>query len=267
MGKGTNAHQEGAGLADAMGNAPRPSHFPLLRLLQLLVLLQTERYPNARRLAEICEVSRRTIYRDLAMLDEAGIPILYRPERQGYQLARRMFLTDPRIEEHEALALLILSRNWAAGEDLGLSRAAGSAVQKVLQALPEPLRDNLLAAAEVVGDRPAEGAVSAERTEIHSLLLKSLSDRRHVRIWLTVAGSDAVECTKLAIYRLSRIDGQWCLVGRSSRHADVCLIPMRSVSRAESTEEAYSIPPRFNLERFLEQARPAVEGRPHLNVG
>ena len=80
------------------------SQFPLARLLQLIVLLQTEQCPNARRLADICEVSRRTIYRDLATLAGAGITIVYRPDRQGYELARDLFLQPPRLEEKEILA-------------------------------------------------------------------------------------------------------------------------------------------------------------------
>ena len=63
---------------------------PWLGCLQLLMILQSERFPNARRLAEACEVSRRTIYRDLAILEAAGIEVLYQPERQGYQLAREL---------------------------------------------------------------------------------------------------------------------------------------------------------------------------------
>ncbi|WP_165222942.1 helix-turn-helix transcriptional regulator [Aquisphaera insulae] len=246
---------------------PRPSHFPLVRLLQLIVLLQSERCPNARRMAEICEVSRRTIYRDLAMLDEAGIQVLYRPDRQGYQLARSMLLTSPRIEEHEAIALLVLTRNWNAHEDLGLSRAAGSAVDKLLQALPDSMRKNLLALAEVVGDSPSPDATKAEPTGIHSLVLKSLASRQQVRVWVRDREGEPAESTKIAVYRLSRIDGQWCLIGRSSRDCSVCLIPLHRVERAESTADAYTIPPRFNLERFLLQHRSPAEALNPAQVG
>ena len=50
-----------------------PGHFALARLLQIVTLLQTERCPNARMLAEACEVSRRTIYRDFSTIAAAGI--------------------------------------------------------------------------------------------------------------------------------------------------------------------------------------------------
>jgi predicted DNA-binding transcriptional regulator YafY len=263
MGQGRNEFHSGQGRPIELAHSPRPSHFPLVRLLQLMVLLQSERCPNARQLSDICEVSRRTIYRDLSTLDEAGIRVLYRPDRQGYQLARGMFLSAPKIEEQEAMALLVLARSWAADEDMGLTRAAGSAVDKLLQAFPEPLRQKLLALSEVVGN--CRGGAESKSTggSIQSLVLKSLAARHQVRIWMRGSSFDATESTKFAIYRLSRIDGRWCIVGRSSRDCAVCLIPLQQVERAEGTEEAYTIPPRFNLERFLTQVRPEIEEFPH----
>ena len=47
--------------------------------------------PNARELAEQCEVSRRTIYRDLQSLILAGIPIEFRPELHGYQIDAQLY--------------------------------------------------------------------------------------------------------------------------------------------------------------------------------
>src|SRR5437764_4215321 len=83
---------------------------PLVRLLQLVMILQSGRFPNAQRLADACAVSRRTIYRDLAILEAAGIPAVYRPDRQGYQLAVESFLQPAQLDDQEALALLFLSR-------------------------------------------------------------------------------------------------------------------------------------------------------------
>ena len=98
------------GSSTGFGTRPPALRLPLARLLQLLMILQSERFPNARRLAEACEVSRRTVYRDLAILEAAGIEVLYQPERQGYQLARNCWLQPTQLEDHEALAILIMSR-------------------------------------------------------------------------------------------------------------------------------------------------------------
>src|SRR6266481_1883992 len=102
----TPSRPKGGQTGNACGRAQ------LARLFRLILMLQSERHPNARELAEWCEVSRRTVYRDLEMLAAAGIPIRFRRERQGYQLAKGFFLPPTFVEETEALALLALSRQW-----------------------------------------------------------------------------------------------------------------------------------------------------------
>src|SRR4051794_36458681 len=137
MGDGQRMHGDGPGRSVGTSGSGR---FPLTRLLQLIGLLQSGRFSNARRLAETCEVSPRTIFRDLASLSEAGLAVRYRTDRQGYELERQVFHQPPRLEEREALALVAMARRWGDGDDLGLSLAAQQAVDKVLQGLPEETR-------------------------------------------------------------------------------------------------------------------------------
>jgi biotin operon repressor len=66
--------------------ATHVSRSQLRRLMQLILALQSSRYPSARQLAEHCEVSQRTIYRDLETLVLLGVPVRYQREKQGYQL-------------------------------------------------------------------------------------------------------------------------------------------------------------------------------------
>jgi predicted DNA-binding transcriptional regulator YafY len=110
MGTAFSENNNGGERSIVLAEPSHSSHFPLGRLIQLVVLLQTERCPNARRLAEVCEVSRRTIYRHLAALAGAGISVLYRSDRQGHQLAQNVFLQPPKMEQREALALLVSCR-------------------------------------------------------------------------------------------------------------------------------------------------------------
>src|SRR5579871_3109922 len=121
--------------------APGRASAQLPRLLELIVAIQSERYPNARVLAERCEVSRRTIYRDLETLAAAGIPVHYRPDRQGYQLARGYSFTLPSLDEKEALALLTMARQWKGGAGFDLLRHARDGAVKLIQALPPEARN------------------------------------------------------------------------------------------------------------------------------
>ncbi|MEX2366732.1 MAG: HTH domain-containing protein, partial [Pseudohongiellaceae bacterium] len=45
------------------------------RLLKLLMTLQTHEKVTARELAETCETSVRTVYRDIDALSEMGVPV------------------------------------------------------------------------------------------------------------------------------------------------------------------------------------------------
>ncbi len=251
MGTAFSENNNGRERSIVLAEPSHSSHFPLARLIQLIVLLQTERCPNARRLAEICEVSRRTIYRDLAALAGAGISVLYRSDRQGYQLAQNVFLQPPKMEEREALALLVSCRQWGSGDDLGLRRHANQAIDKLVQCLPEGMRTRLLAAAEILSDASEHLESSAIRQEVDDRILVALTQRLQVRLRVRETGTNTAETTKLGIYRLAKVHGFWCLVGRSTRHCRVLLIPMHQIEQVELTEDPYSIPPRFNLVRFL----------------
>jgi biotin operon repressor len=189
---------------------------PLARLLQLLMILQSERFPNARRLADACAVSRRTIYRDLATLEAAGIAVLYQPQRQGYQLARDRWLQPTQLEDNEALALLIMSRLGGAGAPFGLLRHARSGLVKLVQALPAELRGRITMSSELIPDNAAALELAPDRQSIHETVLTALSRRRRLSLWHREHELSRVRSTKLSLYRLARIRGQWSLVGYSS---------------------------------------------------
>jgi predicted DNA-binding transcriptional regulator YafY len=227
---------------------------PLARLLQLLLLLQSERFPNASRLAEACAVSRRTIYRDLTILEAAGIEVMYQPQRQGYQLVRDGWLQPTQLDDNEALALLVISRIECAQIPSGLARHARSGLTKVLQSLPAALRDRLAHCSELIRDEIATLEVSPDRRSVHETILRALSQRRRLALSHRQSGLSDPQTTKLSVYRLARVGSQWVLVGHSSADREVRVCPVPWIEHLELTDEPYTIPPRFNLERYLKKS-------------
>ena len=165
---------------------------PLARLLQLLIILQSERFPNARRLAEACAVSRRTIYRDLTILEAAGLSVLYRPDRQGYQLARDCVLQPTQLDDKEALALLIVTRLGSLHDPFGLMPAARAAVSKLIQALPAEKRRRIASSGELISDDARTLEFPPERQPIYDAILSALAQRKRLRLWYREHEQDTI---------------------------------------------------------------------------
>lgn len=251
------SHAIGFGQAEGstgLGLRSPAQRLPLARLLQLLLILQSERFPNARRLAEACEVSRRTIYRDLATLEAAGIEVLYQPERQGYQLARNCWLPPTQLEENEALALLIMSRTDCAGVPLGLLRDAQNGLAKVVQSLPGELRHRMSHCGELLAGDPTPIAITADRRSVHETIGRALSQRRRLLLWYRDRDGGPTAATKFGLYRLAHHRTKWLLVGHSAADRRVRALEIAWIERLDLTDEPYSIPPRFRLEKFLEES-------------
>lgn len=72
------------------------------RLLYILNLLRSRKNLNAEMLARECDVTERTIYRDIVALSEANIPIYY---ENGYKYASGNFLPPLNFDIDEYMAL------------------------------------------------------------------------------------------------------------------------------------------------------------------
>lgn len=114
------------------------------RLFLLLQELRRRRRARGRELAEALEVSLRTLYRDIAALMAAGVPIDgeagvgYRL-RDGYDLPPLMF------DRNEVEALVLGARIVSVQADPELAAAAERLLAKVEAVLPEVLRDKVFA--------------------------------------------------------------------------------------------------------------------------
>jgi predicted DNA-binding transcriptional regulator YafY len=115
------------------------------RLFRIVQLLRRRKQSTARDLAELLEVSERTVYRDVAELIGCGVPIRgeagvgYAIEH-GFELPPLMFTPD----EVEALALGARAVQ-SCGDEI-LAQAARQLLAKVEVVLPEKLRTRVEAA-------------------------------------------------------------------------------------------------------------------------
>jgi predicted DNA-binding transcriptional regulator YafY len=112
------------------------------RLLAIILELQGKGRQRAEDLAETFETSKRTIYRDIQSLGEAGVPIVSIPGL-GYSLMKGYFLPPLSFTTDEATMLMLGSDLMARSFDAQYRSAALSARRKIENVLPEKLREEV----------------------------------------------------------------------------------------------------------------------------
>src|SRR5438445_11830915 len=110
------------------------------RLLAIAVKLQAKGRQRAEDLAATFETSKRTIYRDIQALGEAGVPLISIPGR-GYSLMKGYFLPPLSSSSAEATMLLLASDCMAQNFDAQYRQPAQAANRKLGGVPPEHLRD------------------------------------------------------------------------------------------------------------------------------
>lgn len=112
------------------------------RLFQIVTILRGRRLAvTAKKLAEIVEVSERTIYRDIQALMMSGIPV----EGEagiGYNLPASFELPPLMFTTDELLALMLGTQMVKAWGDKSLAKNAAQAMAKINAILPTKLKEN-----------------------------------------------------------------------------------------------------------------------------
>ncbi len=237
------------------------------RLLRLILLLQGRRARNTRELAEELEVSRRTIFRDLNMLELAHIPYHYDEDTGGYRLGKHFFLPPINLELSEALSMLMLARS-AAGS-LPLTSQASRAAVKLESVLPAPVR-------QYVGDVVDRTHVSVgpvaghEQTdEIFETLTRAVAERRICHaVYLSFADRKQLMLDILP-YRLMFRGRAWYVVARSKIHDEIRVFKLIRFRKVELTARRFQAPEPDLVEKHFGKAWNMIPGgreyRVHLH--
>ena len=209
------------------------------RLLSVLLLLQAKGRVTERELAERLEVSQRTIHRDLEALSASRVPVVaLRGSQGGWELEKGWRTQVPGLDEAELRALLMAQPRVVGNPRL--AAAAESALNKLMAALPGPMREQAAEMRERLHVDPTGWWENGEDLSMLSIVQDAVARQRqlafdYVRgdgqrsartvdplglvakgtIWYLVAHG----ASGLRTFRVSRMSGATVLAGGFERPA------------------------------------------------
>lgn len=149
------------------------------RLTAILTQLQTKNLLIAQNLADQFSVSKRTIYRDIRALEEAGVPIITE-EGKGYTLMDGYKIPPVMFTESEANALITAEQLILKNKDASFVKDYTDAVNKIKAVLRSNTKDkaNLLSSRILSGQN-----IESNRTSNNlSILQLALTNYNLVKI-------------------------------------------------------------------------------------
>jgi predicted DNA-binding transcriptional regulator YafY len=231
------------------------------RLLSILMTLQARGRVTAQVLATECEVSLRTIYRDIDALSAAGVPVYSdRGSAGGYRLLEgyRTRLNGLSLEEAKALFLSGLTGPAAA---LGFGPVMAAAQLKLTAALPVEMRsaaDQMRACFHL----DAPGWFHENDLPVHLQdIAMAVWDRRLIEI--RYRSWKAETRRRVAPLGLVLKSGAWYLAGLVDN--SVRTYRIARIREMKVLDEGFERPSDFDLEAYWTQSTQRLERQLHQN--
>lgn len=221
------------------------------RLTAMILVLQSRRVVTAEQIADHFEISMRTVYRDIAALGEAGVPIVAEAG-VGYSLMRGYHVPPIMFTEEEAAALFMGGEIAERFGDGSLKQSLRSALLKVRAALPEDRKDYLcrLGDAVAVGNWDRTGGSLDHRFLMPAQ--EAVVRRRCLALHYDAGGRG--ELTERVVEALGVIfySGRWHLIAWCRLREALRDFRLDRVRRWEVLNETFDGHDDFSLMEFLQ---------------
>jgi len=212
----------------------------IYRLLRLITMLQSGRNWTVDELARELEVSRRTVFRDLNVLEMAHIPYYYDREEGSYRINDHFFLPPLNVTVPEALAMLVAARRTFSSSVLPMARAGERAAMKLESVLPAAIRSHLGNVLDRVSVHPPPAARHAGLDDVFDRLVSAIAARRLCRlVYISFYERKQITVTvePLALRFVGRA---WYLVAWSRRHRQERTFKLVRIKKLTETDEEFA---------------------------
>jgi proteasome accessory factor B len=238
----------------------------MARMQQLHQQIKEGKFPNCRKLAEMLEISTKTVQRDIDfMRDRLNLPIEYDPLRFGFFYSRPVaHFPNIEVTEGEIIALFVAQKV--------LDQYKGTPFEKPLHAAFHKICDGLRESITFPwGDLDASfsfrnlGSTEADITLFESLskaVLRSLETGFQYK----KLGSSRYEERRVQPYHLACIEGQWYLFAFDLARNQLRTFVLQRMRDVKITAVKFKRPADFEISKHLGSSFGVFTGTGHYRI-
>jgi len=201
-------------------------------------------------LVERYEKDRSTIYRDLLELEQ-GLPLEQRPEDGRYFINKTTYISNVRVNLHEALALYLAARHLFRQTRVCQPHVA-EALGKLATALRQPMTEQLVRASVAVSRQED----ASRLVKVLETLVEGWAEGIKVRIHHQALHGRRAYSYVISPYLIepSAWGDATYVIGHSDYHSGIATFKVERIEKAVLTTERYEIPKDFDEQELLRHA-------------
>lgn len=210
------------------------------RLTAILIHLQSKKIVTAREIAERFDISKRTVYRDIRALEEAGIPI-GSEAGVGYFIVDSYHLPPVGFSKEEASALLIANKLTQKLADRTLQDNLNSALYKIRSVLNVSEKEfiaNIDQHIEVFSSSPIQKKEIPEK--IIDTILKGIDKKLAIKLEYNSLSKSEVTCRIVEPVGICHYSFNWHLIAYCKMRKDYRDFRIDRIKSIRITEEKFS---------------------------
>lgn len=224
----------------------------LSRILRVLQLLQSRGHWNAATIAEALEVSKRTVHRDLTVLELAGIPWAYDADRKCYQLRSDFRFPTLNLTDDELLGQAAATKlSEATGLDIGLGAKPTAEKLATSGDRQEKLLSEARELIEVLDLKLVDHR--HHRESLHTIQWALLSHKQLAGLYRSPYESKPIKL-RLHPFRLCLVKSCWYLIARPTDQDKPITLRATRFKSLRMLDEPAIVPKEFDLSAYFGNA-------------
>ena len=221
----------------------------LPRILRELSLIERSCGASVAELSKICGVTKRTVYRDLVILAEGGVPVYADPETHTHKLVMKTAIRPMTLTLDEASALFHCI-DGLCNTNQPLRTLLRRAQTKLREAVAPELQKEFTSRPKAVDIQLISRLVSCD-PKVYEPVYDAIVGRRRLHLSYYAKNRNETKERNFDPYIITWRGHAWYVIGFCHLEQNMKILRLDRISHVKVLDKAFEIPDTFSLETFF----------------